>query len=149
MIAPALHREEKDMELYTSHWRNQDLVHRNDLVAVGISRGVPRGELAKRLPYRYKRLVGLAPPSGLFERWKAGTVGQEEYTRVYRNHLDSLGLEEVVGQLEKKSAENGGKPLVLLCWCSTGEFCHRRVFADWYREKTSQEIPELAKALAA
>ncbi len=36
-MVPALYREEKDMELYTSHWRNQDLVHRNDLVAVGIS----------------------------------------------------------------------------------------------------------------
>jgi hypothetical protein len=137
------------MELYTSHWRNQDLVHRNDLVAVGISRGVPRGELAKRLPYRYKRLVGLAPPSGLFERWKAGTIGPDEYTRVYHAYLDSLGPEEVIGQLEKKSAENEEKPLVLLCWCSPGEFCHRRIWADWYLEKTGQEVPELGFAEAA
>jgi hypothetical protein len=134
------------MELYTSHWRNQDLVHRDDLVAVGISRGVPRGELAQRLPYRYKRLVGLAPPSELFELWKAGMVGPEEYTRIYRGHLDILGPEEVIGQLEKKRAENGGEPLVLLCWCFPGEFCHRRVWADWYLEKTGQEVPELPAA---
>ena len=134
------------MELYTSHWRNQDLVHRNDLVPVGISRGVPRGELAKRLPYRYKRLLGLAPPSELFELWKAGTVSPEEYTRIYRGHLDSLGPEEVIGQLEKKRVENGGEPLVLLCWCFPGEFCHRRVWADWYLEKTGQEVPELPAA---
>ncbi len=139
------------MELLTSYWQNQELANLQDVVPVGISRGVPRGELAKRLPYRYKRLVGLAPPSKLFERWKAGTVGQDEYTRVYRDHLDSLGPEEVVGQLEKKRAEGGagGKPLVLLCWCSPGEFCHRRVWADWYRSKTGQVVPELGFAKAA
>jgi len=134
------------MELYTSHWRNQDLVHRNDLVPVGISRGVPRGELAKRLPYRYKRLTDLAPPGELFKRWKLGEITPEEYTPAYRDYLDSLGTEEVTGQLERKSVENGGKPLVLLCWCPPEEFCHRRVWADWYLEKTGQEVPELPAA---
>ncbi len=87
------------MELLTSYWQNQELANLQDVVPVGISRGVPRGELAKRLPYRYKRLVGLAPPSGLFERWKAGTIGP--------------------------------------------------VWAEWYLEKTGQEVPELGFAEAA
>ena len=133
------------MELYTSHWRNQDLADL-DVVPVGISRGVPRGKQARELPYRYKRLVDLAPRSELFERWKAGTVSPDEYTRVYRSYLDSLGPEEVMSQIEKKSADNGGEPLVLLCWCSPGEFCHRRVWAGWYLEKTGQEVPELPSA---
>ncbi|MBA3390620.1 MAG: DUF488 family protein [Rubrobacter sp.] len=132
------------MELYTSHWRNPDLAGL-DAVPVGISRGVPRGKQASQLPYRYKRLVDLAPSSELFKRWKAGAVGPEEYTRIYRGYLDSLGAEEVTGRLEKKSAENGENPLVLLCWCSPGEFCHRRVWADWYFEKTGQKVPELAE----
>ena len=55
----------------------------------------------------------------------------------------------MIGQLEKKSSENGKKPLVLLCWCSPGEFCHRRIWADWYLEKTGQEVPELGFAEAA
>lgn len=130
------------MELYTSYWRNPDLA-RLDVVPVGMSRGAPRGTMAKRLPYRYKRLLDLAPPKDLFGRWIAGTIGPDEYTRVYRGCLDSLGPEEVLAQLENKSAGNGGKPLVLLCWCSPGEFCHRRVWADWYLEKTGREIPEL------
>jgi hypothetical protein len=95
------------------------------------------------VPLTAQRVVKLDPLGVL------RPAGPDEYTRIYRDHLDSLGPEEVVGQLEKKRAENGGKLLVLLCWCSPGEFCHRRVFADWYREKTGQEIPELAKALAA
>jgi hypothetical protein len=52
--------------------------------------------------------------------------------------------EEVMAQLgRKKSAGDEVKPLVLLCWCAPGEFCHRRICADWYLEKTGQEIPEL------
>ncbi len=132
------------MKLYTSHWRNQELASL-DVVPVGISRSVPRGKQAKVLPYRYKRLPALFPSSELFKRWKAGLVGPDEYTRIYRAHLDSLGLEAVTGQLEKKSAGDEGKPLVLLCWCLTGDFCHRRVWADWYLEKTGQEVPELAE----
>jgi hypothetical protein len=134
--------EGKPMELYTSYWQNSDLVGL-DVIPVGISRGVPRGTMAKGLPYRYKRLMDLAPPRDLFEHWVAGTIGPDEYTRVYRSYLDSLGSEEVMAWLEKKSADNGGKPLVLLCWCSPGEFCHRRVWAEWYLEKTGREIPEL------
>jgi hypothetical protein len=130
------------MELYTSYWRNPDLA-RLDVIPVGISRGAPRGTMAKRLPYRYKRLLDLAPPRDLFGRWIAGTIGPDEYTRVYRGCLDSLGPEEVRTQLDNKSADNGDKPLVLLCWCSPGEFCHRRVWADWYLDKTGREIPEL------
>jgi uncharacterized protein YeaO (DUF488 family) len=130
------------MELYTSYWQKPDLADL-DVTKVGISRGVPRGKLAKELPYRYKRAVNLTPSSELFRRWRAGTVGPDEYTRVYRSYLDNLGLEEVISELERKSADNGGKSLVLLCWCAPGEFCHRRVWADWYFQKTGQEVPEL------
>jgi hypothetical protein len=133
------------MELYTSHWRNQDLAPL-DVVPVGISRGVPRGKLAKELPYRYKRLLALFPSSELLKRWLTSAIDPEEYTKVYRGYLDSLGLEAVISQLEKKSTDNEGKPLVLLCWCAPGDFCHRRVWADWYLEKTGQEVPELPAA---
>jgi uncharacterized protein YeaO (DUF488 family) len=143
-MVPAPYFEEEDLELYTSHWENRDLAGL-DMVKVGISRGVPRGKKAKQLPYRYKRLPALFPSSDLLKAWKAREISPDEYTPIYRSYLDSLGAEEVTGQLEKKSADNEGKPLVLLCWCLTGDFCHRRVWADWYLEKTGQEVPELAE----
>src|SRR3712207_6747845 len=58
------------MELYTSYWQNPDLAGL-DVIPVVISRGVPRGTLAERLPYRYKRLIDFAPRRDLFERWIA------------------------------------------------------------------------------
>ncbi|MCA1728585.1 MAG: DUF488 domain-containing protein [Actinobacteria bacterium] len=133
------------MELYTSYWQNPDLVDQA-VAKVGISRGVPRGKQAKNLPYRYKRLPALFPSRNLLKRWNAGTIDPDAYARVYRDYLDSLGPEEMTGQLEKKSAGDGETPLVLLCFCSPGEFCHRRVWADWYRENTGQEVPELPAA---
>ncbi len=143
------------MELSTSHWQNQGLAGLQYVVPVGISRGTPRGKQVKELPYRrgligkpyrWRRLPDLSPSKELFEDWKAGNVQPDEYTRIYRDHLDTLGLEAVMGQLEKKSADNEGKPLVLLCWCWPGDFCHRKVWADWHLEKTGQEVPELPVA---
>jgi hypothetical protein len=101
------------MELYTSCWQNFDLAGL-DVIPVGISRGVPRGALAKRLPYRYRRLMDLAPPRDLFKDWIAGTISPDEYTRVYRTHLDSLGPEEIMAQLEKKWTDNGGETVSAL-----------------------------------
>ena len=69
------------MELYRGYWQNPDLVG-FDVIPVGISRGVPRGTMAKRLPSRYKRLMDLAPRWDLFEHWIAGTIGPDEYTRL-------------------------------------------------------------------
>jgi uncharacterized protein YeaO (DUF488 family) len=133
------------LELYTSQWKNQNLANL-DVVPVGISRGTLPGLTRRKAPYRYKRLMDLAPSSELFGRWKVGDITPEEYTIAYRDYLNSLGAEEVIGQLERKSVENEGKPLALLCFCAPGAFCHRRVLAAWYQEKTGQAIPELTEA---
>ncbi len=63
--------------------------------------------------------MDLAPPRDLFEHWIAGTIDPDEYTRVYRSYLESLGSEEGVAQLEKKSTDNGESPgalVLVLSW---------------------------------
>ncbi len=133
------------MELYTSYWKNQGLANL-DVIPVGISRGAHRGRWGKNLPYRWKRLAALYPSKNLLERWTTKTITPEEYTLVYRSYLDSLGPEEVKSRLEKKSVDNGGKALALLCFCEPGAFCHRRAWADWYHERTGQEVQEMPAA---
>src|SRR4028118_1268391 len=76
------------MELFTSCCQNPDLA-RLDVIPVGISRSVPRGTMAKRLPYRYKRLSNLAPLGDLFEHWIAGTIDPDGY-RPYTAPLSSV-----------------------------------------------------------
>lgn len=36
------------------------------------------------------------------------------------------------------------KDNVLLCWESPGEFCHRRLVANWLNEKIGVTVPELS-----
>lgn len=133
------------MELYTSHWRNQDLVHRDDLVRVGISRASLPCMTRKKSRYPYRMLGALTPTRETY----ALRDDQQAYTRAYLDQLDRIGLEEIQAALELKSGSDGGKPLVLLCFEkleAPGEFCHRRIFAGWYRSKTGQEVPELPPA---
>jgi uncharacterized protein YeaO (DUF488 family) len=124
-------------ELYTSRWANRDLAHL-DVVPVGISRGVPRW----RTPYRYKLLRLLAPSREAF-----GISEPQEFERAYKAELEKIGLERIVSELWRISEEHGGRPLVMLCWERPGEFCHRRVLADWIEKNVGVEVPELVPGM--
>ena len=126
------------IEVYTSHWRNP-LLEDVDAVIVSISRGQPRW----RLPFRYRRLRSLAPGD---EAWQ--TEDEEAFEASYRAQLDALGAETILADLERINQEYGGKPLCLLCWerldgSDLDEWCHRRVLADYIKERTGTSIPEL------
>lgn len=130
-------REEGLIELFTSHWRNRDLTD-IDAVIVGVSRGTPR-----RAPgYRYRVLRSLAPND---RAWN--TNHQEEFEQAYLDQLEELGAERILADLGRIGA---GKPVVCLCWerlADPGEWCHRRMLADWLHEQTGLVVPELAPGM--
>ena len=105
---------------------------------MGTSRGTPRF----KLPYRYHLLRLLAPSREAFE-----TEDDQEFERVYLGQLEKLGVDRIANQLGRISHEHDGKPLALLCFENVlkGEACHRRAFADWWKEQTGQDVPELDK----
>lgn len=111
---------------------------RLDVVKVAISRGKPRW----RLSYRYRVLPELAPSREAF-----GIEDMEEFERAYRSELEEAGMKQITQALRKISDEHGGKPLVLLCWERPGELCHRRVWADWFKQKAEIEVPELVPGM--
>lgn len=51
------------------------------------------------------------------------------------------------GQLKKHFEEiSNGKALVFLCFedlTKDGEWCHRRMFAEWWQRKTGMKVEEL------
>jgi hypothetical protein len=106
------------------------------VVPVGISRGVPRF----KLPYRYRMLRLLSPTRETFSIRNA-----EAFERAYLSHLQELGVKQITDRLRQISCEHGGSPLALLCYedVHDGEFCHRRMFASWWKEQTGQEVLEL------
>ena len=94
---------------------------------ISIARGTPSWFIGKRYS-------PLAPPWGLIKGYKNGTVSEEEYTKIYNKLLAGLDPHEVYLRLQDR---------VLLCWEKPGDFCHRRLVADWIQRETGNEVPEL------
>jgi hypothetical protein len=69
------------------------------------------------------------------------------YEREYRAKLDRFGLDSIAGRLAQLEEANPGKELVLLCFedLSRGpeHWCHRTMFAEWWREQTGGTLCEL------
>jgi hypothetical protein len=106
-------------------------------VAVATSIGQPKWPL----PYPLKHELRDLMPFGLFGR----DLPPHDFEAGYRRRLDRLGVDRLREQFEAIAADHPGAPLVLLCWEKPGEPCHRRVFADWWREQTGQNVPEVAE----
>lgn len=81
----------------------------------------------------YKKL---APKYYFFKAYKDGDITEEEYTLCYyKEILDFLTPEKVYKEL--------GENAVLLCWEKSGQFCHRRLVAEWLEKELGIEVKEL------
>lgn len=94
--------------------------------AVSIARRHPRGWQG----CEYKKL---APSWKLINLAKVGKI--DEYVCQYNALLDSLNAKEVFEEL--------GSDSILLCWEKPGDFCHRRLVAEWFEQELGIEVPEI------
>ena len=80
----------------------------------------------------YKKL---APKISFFKKYKED--GDEAFYReqYQKEVLDKLNPQEVYKEL--------GENAVLLCWEKSGDFCHRRLVAEWLMKHLGIEIMEL------
>ena len=92
-----------------------------DPKAVSISLYPPRGWSGRR----YK---ALAPTKQMLK------MGEAEYRAAYQTILDRLDPRKVYQEL--------GEDAILLCFEKPGEFCHRRLVAEWLEKALGVEIPE-------
>lgn len=79
----------------------------------------------------------LAPEWSLVNLYKSGKINKEEYKLSYLSLLNKRNINPItiINNLKYNS--------VLLCYEKTGDFCHRRILADWLNEQTGIIIPEL------
>ena len=82
----------------------------------------------------------LAPKPDLLEAYKAGKVTPEEYTLDYQKRV--LNRFDPVEVYERLTRYYTGE-VVLLCYEKAGEFCHRRLVAEWLETANGVVIPEL------
>ncbi|MER8001641.1 DUF488 family protein [Streptomyces sp. NPDC095613] len=71
---------------------------------------------------------------------------RSEFTASYIQDLDRLGVERIAERLQQV-AQEGDHRLVLLCFedlSDPGQWCHRRIFASWWKGATGDEVRELS-----
>jgi hypothetical protein len=102
-------------------------------VRIGISRGVPR-----RQPAGYRRFPRLNPGP-----WFNDRLHPSEFRHRYRTEiLDQLDPHAALAELQ---AIAGDKVPVLVCYerVGGGQWCHRALVAEWFREEIGLTVPEL------
>jgi len=81
----------------------------------------------------------LAPKWTFFSAYKNGDIGPAEYTRLYHE----LVLKPLhVPDLYRRLVQDYTDEVTLLCYEAPGDFCHRRIVAQWFEEAMKIEIPE-------
>jgi hypothetical protein len=124
-------------EIYTSRFSNKELRSGN-YIPLSITVGQPRFPLGYTVAGQIRELA----PYELFKRG----YGKEEYTERYFAKMDKVGVAALRRIFAKYEALYPGKPIVLLCYEDVRDetqFCHRSVFADWWKARTGEEVKEL------
>ena len=72
------------------------------------------------------REIRLAPPMCLVECYKRGIIDRIKFEKDFRKDvLDHMDARELAKELDNK---------ILLCYEPKGEFCHRQIVAQWFKE---------------
>ena len=80
------------------------------------------------------RFPALAPDAQVFYSIKRGEITKEQYSQQYKDN--------VLAELDPKFIYKLFERNVLLCWEDPGEFCHRRLVAEWLEQNLGIEVPE-------
>ncbi|AJC58550.1 hypothetical protein [Streptomyces sp. 769] len=106
-------------------------------VPVRITLGAPRFKLPYSLTHAVREL---APRRDYFSKPLA------EFTAAYRADLDAFGAAWIAERLTAISKGQGDHRLVLLCFedlSDPAQWCHRSIFAAWWKDVTGDEVREL------
>lgn len=121
------------MNIFTSNFAKAKSLDDSKYLVVAISRYVPRG-------YSGARELRFAPSRGLLKAYKDG-LSSKLYTQMFFNELRN---EESVYAVFKDLARlSHGRDIVLCCYEKAGDFCHRRLIADFVLTHWNYDIKEL------
>lgn len=104
-------------------------------------RGAGRISIARSIP---KSISGVASYAALAPGGWFRTTDITEYRRLYFAQLAKLDPKKVVDDLTRLA---GSAEPVLLCWETLrkpGEWCHRRMVAEWLWDTLKLHVPEMS-----
>lgn len=123
------------MKIYTGYWARLHRYLAYDLQPVRIS-GLMKwmGE-----PYtKYPCLEYLRPTWEMVKTFHAFHK-VDEYTEKYNKILENAPQNKILEDLIRISHENGGKNVILLCYETPTEFCHRQLVAKHLNQVLNKE----------
>lgn len=132
-----------EVPVVTARYSNKTLRDPEKFVVVRTSLGSPKFEMANPPAYV------LSPMMPRFEMLK---MERPEYELAYRRMLAGVGVAKFWEELNRLVLANPDKVVALCCYediRKPNEWCHRRIFAEWFAEQTGYEIPELPEDLPA
>jgi len=93
--------------------------------------------IARRNPLYYTGLTycKLAPPEHLFRKYMLDEDDHFFQFNYIAEVLENLDPIEVIQDI--------GKEAILLCWEKPGQFCHRRLVSQWFRDTIGLIVMEL------
>ncbi|MCD1124824.1 DUF488 domain-containing protein [Jinshanibacter sp. LJY008] len=94
-----------------------------------IARYAPRNT-----PAGFRMFQPLAPGSWF------NSVSEKRYIELYKTEI--LGVLNPQQTWEHLHTLAGGAEPFLLCWEKPGEFCHRRLIAEWFEENLGHKVEE-------
>lgn len=124
------------MKLFTSRYQR---FNPEDGAPVRTTVGAPRFALT----YEHAGEARLIMPT-----YPMLSLDEQPYRVAYLRRLDTAGVDAVHADLYAISVAAGDDRLVLLCFCDLSRpnaWCHRRMFANWWRERTGDDVHELAE----
>lgn len=120
------------MKIYTSYFGNLRKLHSAGIVPISIARWNPKW--FEGISYKV-----VAPLPEMLR----DNITQQQYIEQYRRRVLSRVDQAVM--LKDLERLTGGRDCALLCYEKPGDFCHRRLLADWMLETTGLEIPEFGQ----
>ncbi|XDD52514.1 DUF488 family protein (plasmid) [Leptospira sp. WS92.C1] len=112
------------MKIYTSYFANVRNLSEN-IVPISIARYARHWEGFKYFP--------LAPDGETLK------MPLREYTEKFHSKLSKLNVKNIIEELKAISDESD---IALLCYEKPGDFCHRRLVAEWIEKETGMVVPE-------
>lgn len=121
------------MNIFTSNFAKAKSLDHSKYLVVAISRYVPKG-------YSGVRELRFAPSRQLLMSYKKG-LSTDIYTQLFFNELRNK--ESVYSVFKDLARLSNGRDIVLCCYEKPGDFCHRRLIADFVLSNWNYEIKEL------
>ena len=114
------------MKLYTSCFANKWKY--KDMITISIALWPPKD-------YKGYCSKKLAPSKDILNEYHR-TRDEKQYTKRYKEEiLGNLDCETLVkGTLEYIREKHGEKDICFLCFEKPGDFCHRKLVANWMKE---------------